>query len=650
VAKPGLGGMIRWRDKQDVIRRGCGYAALPLLPVTGGAAWANAAKTGPRLPDSETPPWPLRTHRGLSRRLARAGADRQPARFQTHLLGFALAVALPLVLLAVMLAYWSAMERRSAVLGGMAETARALQLAVDRDLRAAIAALEALSTSPALDQLVAEVPGEDAGFRAQAETLMRRQAVAANAIVLTTTQGRQIFNTQLESAPPPDAPDIRGLRPPEGARRPAPPETAFQTAVETRQPAITPLLWGEFDRRFLAIAVVPVIRQGEVVALLGANLLPGNLAQVLRAQAPMEGWTASLVDDNGVLVARTPMSDALVGRPVSEAVWRFLSSGTAETMMEVTSFTGGRGYVQIRRLAAAPWSVGYFAPQAAVDALIWQVLAVAAAAGLAAVALAVLGALLVGRHLGREIAALGADAAALAGEEAVVPRPPSAVREVAALRLELARAGETLRERAAAKRLAEERQALMSRELDHRAKNMLAVVLSVIRVTPRQDAAAFAASVEGRVTAMARALSLLSAENWWGADLRRLAQGELAGFAGRATLEGPPAQLAAGAVQPVAMVLYELATNASKYGALSKPEGRLLVSWTLPAGEGLLLVWQELDGPGVRAPERSGFGLRLLQRLAESQLGGGIDFHWSEDGLVVTLRIPARFAGPLERG
>jgi two-component sensor histidine kinase len=195
-----------------------------------------------------------------------------------------------------------------------------------------------------------------------------------------------------------------------------------------------------------------------------------------------------------------------------------------------------------------------------------------------------------------------------------------------------------------ASREAEEHQALLMREVDHRAKNALAVALSVIQLAPRDlPPEGFAAAVTGRIAAMARAHSLLAAERWSGADLRTLASAEMAAHEDRVRLEGPPFRLTADAAQPVAMLLHEMVTNAVKHGALSAPGGRVTLSWRV-AGDALELGWLERGGPALPGrPERAGFGSRLLAALVQRQLGGTVAFDWSdEDGLDVTFRLPLR--------
>jgi PAS domain S-box-containing protein len=192
------------------------------------------------------------------------------------------------------------------------------------------------------------------------------------------------------------------------------------------------------------------------------------------------------------------------------------------------------------------------------------------------------------------------------------------------------------------RRIAEERQSLLMREVDHRAKNALAVVQAALRLTRRDDVAAYAAAVEGRVSALARAQSLLAEGRWNGADLRTLLQGELAPFvAGQAVaIDGPAVVLPPGTAQPLAMAVHELATNAVKHGALSVPQGRVAIAWHVEAGM-LRLRWTEAGGPAPAGPPaRPGFGSRVLDGTIRRQLGGAVALGWPPSGLVCGLAVP----------
>ncbi|MBL6458402.1 PAS domain S-box protein [Belnapia sp. T6] len=200
------------------------------------------------------------------------------------------------------------------------------------------------------------------------------------------------------------------------------------------------------------------------------------------------------------------------------------------------------------------------------------------------------------------------------------------------------------------RRASEERQRLLMREVDHRAKNALAVVQTVLRLTRADDMPSFVKAIEGRVAALARAQTLLAEQRWHGADLRALLLGELAPFlAGqRADLAGPRVFLPAAMAQPMAMAVHELATNALKHGALSVPEGRIAVAWSLTGGSpGVLrLRWSEAGGPPVEGtPMRRGFGSRVLEGTVRDQLGGAVALRWERTGLLCEFEVPLRRGG-----
>ncbi|MBP0444275.1 PAS domain S-box protein [Roseomonas sp. SSH11] len=203
-----------------------------------------------------------------------------------------------------------------------------------------------------------------------------------------------------------------------------------------------------------------------------------------------------------------------------------------------------------------------------------------------------------------------------------------------------------------ARKRAEEARRLLSLEVDHRAKNVLAVVQAVLRLTPRDDPATYASAVEARIAALARAHTLLAQASWRGAELRALAEAELGAFqaggssasdgAPRARLSGPHVMLTPGAAQALSMVLHELATNAVKYGALSAPGGLVDLSWSTDHAAGLLrLCWAESGGPPVSGPpSRQGFGSRVIKASLRDQLGGQARPVWHPTGLVCEIEAP----------
>jgi len=190
---------------------------------------------------------------------------------------------------------------------------------------------------------------------------------------------------------------------------------------------------------------------------------------------------------------------------------------------------------------------------------------------------------------------------------------------------------------------AEERQSLLVREVDHRARNALAVVQSIVRLTRAESKEAYVAAVEGRITALSRAHVLLSQSRWQGASLRRILDEELDPYcrteAEKIAARGPEVFLEPATAQILALALHELATNAAKYGALSSPHGRVRLSWELD-GERLTLQWIETGGPPVRAPFVEGYGTRVISASVERQLDGGAAFDWRPEGLHFRMSIP----------
>jgi len=179
-------------------------------------------------------------------------------------------------------------------------------------------------------------------------------------------------------------------------------------------------------------------------------------------------------------------------------------------------------------------------------------------------------------------------------------------------------------------------------EVDHRAKNVLAVVNSVVRLTRSEDPARYAAAVQQRVEALAYAHELLADQGWKEVDLKDVIQRQVQRFTTSNTeLLGPPLMIPAAIVQPVALVIHELATNAAIHGALSNPDGHLMIEWeSLDGNSGFRLYWRETGGPQPKADPRQGFGTVMMEAMVEKQLLGQVERRWNADGVTVKLEVP----------
>jgi two-component sensor histidine kinase/CheY-like chemotaxis protein len=190
---------------------------------------------------------------------------------------------------------------------------------------------------------------------------------------------------------------------------------------------------------------------------------------------------------------------------------------------------------------------------------------------------------------------------------------------------------------------AEERQALLAREVDHRAKNAMAIVQSIVRLTKADGIADYAAVIEGRIKALSRAHAILSDSRWQGADLTKLVDDELAPYrsahADRIRVTGPNVLLDPTTAQTLALALHELATNAAKYGALSQASGKLELDWAIQP-KAIFVNWRETGGPSTYAPDKTGFGTRIITSSVERQLGGKTTFDWRLEGLSCVLVVP----------
>ena len=192
---------------------------------------------------------------------------------------------------------------------------------------------------------------------------------------------------------------------------------------------------------------------------------------------------------------------------------------------------------------------------------------------------------------------------------------------------------------------AEEQQTTMVAVLNHRVKNILAIVQSVATQTVRSSGSLenFAEAFVGRLKALAGAHDILTETRWIGIGLRELLIAVLAPYRSaeeaRVNLTGPAILLPARAVLPLSMVLHELTTNAAKYGALSTRRGRINITWRLQDDvEGPIeLVWQERDGPEVKAPASPGFGTRLIDRVLKHDLDGKTKIDFDPAGVRCSL-------------
>lgn len=237
----------------------------------------------------------------------------------------------------------------------------------------------------------------------------------------------------------------------------------------------------------------------------------------------------------------------------------------------------------------------------------------------------------------RRMGALGAVSALRSnGEEFPVEASISHVR------VDGARLGTVILRDITERRANEEARELLAREVDHRAKNVLAVVQAVVSLTRAASKDDFIAAVRGRISALGRAHSLLAQNRWQGGDLRQIVKDETHAYGreGQVVINGPNVAVKPSAVQPFGLLVHELATNAVKYGGLSQESGRVEVAWSVRRDGDLLFRWEEHGGPAVLVEGAGGFGSTLIREVVTRQLSGELDITWPVGGMRLLATLP----------
>ena len=196
-----------------------------------------------------------------------------------------------------------------------------------------------------------------------------------------------------------------------------------------------------------------------------------------------------------------------------------------------------------------------------------------------------------------------------------------------------------------------DRQKLLIRELHHRVKNTLANVRAMMGATAKSSGSVenFTRDFSARIVSLADTHSMLTDDYWQTASLHKLLESELRHYdtndKSRVLLEGPDVALVADIAIPVGMAFHELASNSSKYGALSHPRGRLEVRWSVDTSGDAQIVnldWLEIGGPRVEQPKRRGFGTTLLEKVVAVQCDAKVELNYHRDGLRFAMALPVR--------
>jgi len=534
----------------------------------------------------------------------------------------ALMVALPFMLLTAGIAWKLASNERETRREAILFSARTLMNAVDAILNKQIAVAQMLATSPAL------VTEDYGAFRLEAERAA--SGLSGGWIVLSDKDGQQLVNL------------ARPAGEPLGKRVPQVIELQ-QRAIQTGRVQISNIFMGATTRMPLVTVEIPVPRPGLPPLEIAVVMPPTVFLSLFEQWNLPDGWLAGLVDREGNFIARSRAHQETVGKPASEG-FRNAAHEAGIGWHEIVTLEGSTIAQAHVTSAVSGWVMGLGAEKNVFEAPIRNTIMIAGLAGSIATLLSLLLAIWSARRISRPIERIEQGAHALVLRRAItfsatgVPEADRTLDAVATTARVLEQHDRERNEREAHVRL-------IMRELSHRSKNLLAIVLAIARQTARHTKSfgEFETRFNARIQALADAHDLLVEQQWGGASLGDLVSAQLAAFGmEKIVCRGERVILRAEAVQNVALALHELATNASKYGALSVPTGKVEIDWTLEPGEdgrqNLRLTWRESGGPPVKAPEQKGFGCFVLERVTVNALGeGGIEF--DEGGITWTCII-----------
>jgi two-component sensor histidine kinase len=361
-----------------------------------------------------------------------------------------------------------------------------------------------------------------------------------------------------------------------------------------------------------------------------------------------EGGSITMADRGGTIIARQPLPARFVGTRIPDPYLHLLNEAK-EGAIEVTSQDGTRRLLGYKPLSIDPEGI-YISVGLSVDYSYAGIYA-ATVRALVVMALAVLAAILASAIISRRFIAEPVTRLVATAERwrAGDLKARSDVRgddEFGILGEALDQATEQARQR-------EERITVLMREVTHRVKNQMAVMLSMARQIGRNSSSVgqFQKAFSDRVMAMSRSHDLV----FVGGEEARLAVlilSQLEPFAvgPRVRLAGPEVWIDAQSAQYLGMAIHELATNAVKYGAWSTPAGHVDITWSIAAGsiadsgpQALRLTWQERDGPGVQPRAATGFGSTVLESVVGPALGGRSELAFEPGGVRWTCEFSGHF-------
>lgn len=533
---------------------------------------------------------------------------------KTALLLFALASLLPIITLSGTALYLvqHAEGRRleHLVLSGAKETASA----IDRELRGMLGALQTLALTDT------ESIAASAAFYAQASRV--GEMLGSNIILFESSTGRQLLNTRV----------------PHGANLPQGFDQLALRAAKAKAPVVSGVVIGQVARRPVFGVWVPVMRDGATAFVIASAYEPARLSGVLRESVSTRGWSAVAIDLSGNIMAQSTNQEGFVGKPAPAWLLAFLST-RERVNWDAKDLESAPALAGTAVSDVAGWQIAVFVSRTVIDGRLLDQWILFGSGSLIAVIASLALTLAYARRIAWPMLQLSERAreVGLGDIPAPMNSPFTEANSVA----------KVLRLSAMKRKQHEDQIKLLLREVNHRSKNILAVVQAVAYQTANNDPKNFASTFSDRLEALAASHDLLVESEWRGVDLADLVRAEVMPFQDpvihRIQLDGPALRVTPGAAQTIGMALHELSTNACKYGAWSSETGRVEVTWRLLECESarrLVMTWTESGGPAVTAPAHRGFGTTLIRDIVMTSLAATVELKYEAAGLTWIFDAP----------
>ena len=539
--------------------------------------------------------------------------SRPPPTFAQRLILYGLAIAIPVLVMCGMLVYHYTVEQYRVIEAETLAAAEELATELDTEIQS--------------QQLLLETLGGILGPEMDLARLHRNATQAlvprGSHVIVYDIGGWQILNTAVplgSTLPMNYDPD------------------RVKAIIERNEPHVSDFKPHLFVSGSAWIVSAPIRRADGVAGLIGIARSPEKLIEVLgnMSRRPIERyWLIS--DRKDIVVASS--NPRLIGQKLEARFASYEGESGVGWGKSLDGTTVVRGHA---KSPASGWHVAVAIPTAVVESPLREAWLLFGIGSTLLLTLALALATSVARRLHESVDVLTESAEKL-GRGEPPPDRALATREFQHIHDTLVRAGEE-------HQCNEGRRHLLLRELQHRTNNLLAVVASISRRTmvDGRNMTEAREALLGRLQALANASDTLAAAHWQGADASLVIESEMRAFAGRYTAQGPPVLLSAQAAQNTSLVIHELATNASKYGALSQPDGNVAISWEIEGGGDeprLVFEWKERGGPPAQPPARQGFGYTLLKTVL-SDAESKPEIRYEPDGLYyrATIRLAAVLA------